>query len=89
MDKIVGMAEARNRLGEIVDQVQSQGNTFIVSRNGKPTAAIVPLQVYEAWKEQRKAFFEAVREMQKQANLNLEEAKHLADEAVQYVRKSM
>jgi prevent-host-death family protein len=87
MDKNIGIAEARTTLRELVDQVQMKGESFIISRNGKPAAAVVPVQVYESWKRERKAFFDQVRTFQQRANLDPEEADKLALEAVRAVRK--
>ena len=87
MDKSIGIAEARTSLREIVDRVQLKGDSYIINRNGKPAAAVVPVQVYENWKRERKAFFEQVRTFQKRANLDPEEADKLAMEAVRAVRR--
>ena len=64
MDKELGITEAREKLSELVEQVQYQGATYIISRHGKPAAVVVPIEVYETWKRQRKAFFDAVRRLQ-------------------------
>jgi prevent-host-death family protein len=88
MNKVVGIAEARNSFREIVDQVQYQGDTYVISRNGKPVAAVVPLEVYEGWKRQREEFFDLVRRMQKEAKLKPKDADRLAAEAVQAVRQT-
>lgn len=87
MDKTIGIAEARTTLRELVDQVQMKGESFIIKRNGKPAAAVVPVQVYESWKRERKAFFDQVRIFQQRANLDPDEADKLALEAVRAVRK--
>lgn len=87
MDKTIGIAEARTSLREIVDQVQQKGDSFIINRNGKPAAAVVPVQVYENWRRERKAFFDQVRTFQKRANLDPVEADNLALEAVRATRK--
>ena len=89
MSKMLGIAEARNSFRAIVDQVQYQGDSYIISRNGKPAAAVVPVEVYEAWKQQRAEFFDLVRRMQKEANLKPKEADRLADEAIRAARKTV
>jgi prevent-host-death family protein len=65
MEKKLGVTEAREKLSELVDQVLYQGDAYIISRHGKPAAAVVPIEVYESWKGQRKAFFTAIRKIQK------------------------
>jgi len=86
MEKILGLTKAREKFGDLVEQVQYQGNTYIISRNGKPAAAIVPIEVYEAWKRERKAFFDLIRQTQKEAKLTPEEAERIATETVAAVR---
>lgn len=87
MNKSIGIAEARTTLREIVDQVQLKGESYIINRNGKPAAAVVPVAVYENWKRERKAFFDQVRVFQLRANLDPDEADKIAAEAVRAVRK--
>jgi prevent-host-death family protein len=41
-DVEVGLAEARSRLGELVNRV-SEGNVVYLTRNGIPTAAVLPI----------------------------------------------
>ena len=86
METMLGVTQARKELSGIVDRVQHQGDTFIVSRHGRPAAALVPVQVYETWKRQRDEFFELVRVAQGQSDLEPEEAERLAAEAVAAVR---
>ena len=74
MEKKLGVAEAREKFSEIVEQVQYRGEAFIISRHGKPAAAVVPVDVFENWKRQRKAFFDAVRQIQ-EANLEADPGK--------------
>jgi prevent-host-death family protein len=87
MDKRIGVAKARSSLSEIVEQVQFRGNAYIINRNGKPAAAVVPIDVYENWKRQRRAFFDSVREMQKRARLPARSAERLAAQAVRAARR--
>ena len=87
MEKELGVTKAREQFGELVEQVQYQGDAIVISRNGKPAAAIVPIEVYEGWKRQRKEFFDMIRQMAQQANLEPGEANQLAVEAVIKERK--
>ena len=64
MERELGITKARETLSDVVEQVQYQGDTFIINRHGKPAAAVVPIEVYENWKRQRRAFFDAVRRVQ-------------------------
>ena len=87
MERQMGITEAREKMAEIVEQVQYQGNSFIINRHGKPAAAVVPIEVYENWKQQRNELFDLIRQMQQRANLDPEEAERLAAEAVAAARK--
>lgn len=68
MERQFGITEASEKIAEIVEQVQYQGKGFIINRHGKPAAAVVPVEVYENWKRQRKELFETIRQIQ-EANL--------------------
>ena len=64
MERKLGVTKAREKFGEIIDRVQYQGDTFIINRHGRAAAAVVPVEVYENWKQQRRMFFDAIRKMQ-------------------------
>lgn len=87
MEKELGVSEARKELGDMVEKVQYQGNTYIISRRGIPAAAVVPVQIYEKWREQRQELFDLIREIQNEADLDPEQAEQLAAEAVAAVRR--
>ncbi len=86
MEKMLGITQAREEFSTIVEQVQHQGDSYIISRHGKPAAAVVPVQVYQEWKRQRSKFFDFIRRSQEAANLTPEEADQIAAEAVKAVR---
>lgn len=87
MEKVLGVTQAREKFGDIVEQVQYQGVTYIIQRNGKPAAAVVPLEVYESWKKERSAFFDLIRQAQANAALTPAEADRLASAAVNSIRE--
>lgn len=86
MERKLGVTEAREKFAEVVDQVQHQGEAVIISRHGKPAVAVVPIEIYENWKKQRREFFDLIREIQKRADLEPDEAERLAAEAVAVAR---
>ena len=86
MEKELGITQARQGFGVMVEQVQYQGDTYIISRHGKPAAAMVPMVVYETWKRQRQELFDQIREMQRAADLDPDEAEQLAADAVAAAR---
>ncbi len=86
MERKIGVTQAREQFSELIEQVQFRGDTYIISRRGKPAAAMVPVQVYENWKRQREELFDQIREMQQDAALDPDEAARLAAEAVAATR---
>jgi prevent-host-death family protein len=86
MEKVIASFTARRQFGQLLDEVMGKGNTFVVERNGKPVAAVVPIEIYEQWKRSREAFFNNWRKAAEQANLSPEEAEALAAEAVAAAR---
>lgn len=86
MEQVLGITKARENFSEIVEQVQYQRDSYIISRHGKPAAAVVPVEVYHSWKRQRQEFFAQIRQLQQEADLTPEEADRLAAEAVAAVR---
>jgi prevent-host-death family protein len=86
MEKELGITKAREEFSTIVEQVQYQGDSYIISRHGKPAVAVVPIEVYRSWKRQRSEFFDLVREMQQEADLTPEQADRLAAQAVAAIR---
>jgi prevent-host-death family protein len=81
MEKVLGITKAREEFSTMIEQVQHQGDSYVISRHGKPAAAVVPIQVYEEWKRQRNEFFELVRQAQQDADLTPEEADRIAVES--------
>lgn len=86
MEKKVGVTRARKEFSKIVSDVQYQGEAYVISRHGEDAAAVVPMDVYKKWIEQRRAFFDSIREIQGEVNLDSQEAEKLAEEAVVHAR---
>lgn len=51
MAKIVPVREFRTRLSELLDDVADRRDHVLVTRNGRPAAALVPIDEYEALEE--------------------------------------
>ena len=86
MERKLGITQAREEFSTVIEQVQYQGDSYIISRHGKPAAAVVPVEVYENWRRQREEFFDLIHRIRQEANLTHEEAERLAAEAVAAVR---
>ncbi len=70
MEKVVGVTKARDLFRRIVDGVQYQGEKYIIERHGKPAIAIVPLSIYEEWKQNRQELFSLIDEFQEASGDN-------------------
>ena len=64
MEKTIGVTRARDDFRKIIDEVQHQGDKYVINRHGKPAVAVVPVQVYENWKQQRRRLLQLIREVQ-------------------------
>jgi antitoxin YefM len=51
MAKHVPVREFRSRLSELLDDVADRRDHILVTRNGRPAAALVPVDEYEALEE--------------------------------------
>jgi antitoxin YefM len=51
MAKTVPVREFRSRLGELLSDVADRRDHVVVTRNGKPAAALIPIGEYEALEE--------------------------------------
>lgn len=65
MEKRIGATRARDMLRNILDEVQYQGDKYVISRHGEPAVAVVPIQIYENWKQQRQRLVELIHDVQK------------------------
>ncbi len=86
MEKKVGAFEARRQFGSILQNVVADRDRYVIERHGQPVAAVVPIEIYEQWKRQRKAFFDQIRTIAEEANVSEDEATELVNEAIQAVR---
>ena len=87
MEKMIGLTEARKQFSGIVNEVMYQGDTYVIEKQGKPAAAVVPMDVYEQWRRRRERFFDLIRDVQEQ-NLDVDAANIMQDvlDAQQAVR---
>jgi prevent-host-death family protein len=60
MAKRVAAVKARQTLGTILDDVRLTGAEYVVERDGRPTAAIVPLSTYERYRRARTDAFDRI-----------------------------
>ena len=90
MDKTLGVTEARSRLGEIIDTVRYQGESVILTKSGKPAAAIVPYEMLEQWRQAREKLFAVVDEVQarnRDLDMSEEELLDFVNEVIHEMRE--
>ena len=78
----------RQNLGELLNQVQYRGDSVVVTKDGKPVAALVDYPLYERIRRMREAFDTlAARLGQVYADVPGETAEAEIDAAVRSVRR--
>lgn len=86
MERKIGAFDARRTFGKVLNEVAARGDRYVVEQHGEPIAAIVPITLYEQWKQAREAFFDRVERTAQRVDMNEDEAMALALEAQQAVR---
>ncbi len=69
MTKIVPVREFRTNLSELLSDVADRRDHVLVTRNGKPAAALVPIDEYEALEETAEILSDSVTLAQIQAGI--------------------
>jgi len=88
MEKTLNSTKVRDSFSAILDEVQFQGDKYFILRKGRPAAVLVPIDVYESWKQSRQQFFELVRSFQEASGDNdPDEIMNLVLEAQQATRQ--
>jgi prevent-host-death family protein len=49
--RILPLAEAKAKLSQLVDDVESQADEITITRNGRPVAVLVSYDDFESWSE--------------------------------------
>jgi prevent-host-death family protein len=78
----------RQNLGELLNQVQYRGDSVVVTKNGKPVAALVDYALYERIRRLRESFVALTNKLgQVYAEVPAETAEAQIDAAVRHVRR--
>lgn len=79
----------RQNLGELLNQVQYRGDSIVVTKDGKPVAALVDYPLYERIRQLRDSFEQLIARMgQVYSDIPAELAQSEIDEAVRHVRRA-
>ena len=63
MVKTISAMNVRQRLGQVMNEVQLRNDHYIVERAGKPIVAIVPVEEFQAWMRRREKLFQEIDEV--------------------------
>ena len=89
MVKRISAKDARAQFSEILGMVHFGKETVIVEQQGKPMAAIIDIDLYELWQEEREARFRVLDEIRsKSRGKRPEEVEKDVAETVSEVRAS-
>ncbi|MBC8431766.1 MAG: type II toxin-antitoxin system Phd/YefM family antitoxin [Desulfobacterales bacterium] len=49
--KILSLSEAKIKLSQLVEQVNTMDEEIVITKNGRPSAVLISPDEYEGWKE--------------------------------------
>lgn len=88
MAKRISAVDARAQFSEILGMVRFGKETVIVEKQGKPMVAIIDIDLYERWQEERETRFKVLDEIRaKSRGKTPEEVEKDVAEAVSEVRE--
>jgi len=88
MQKSISSMNARQKLGQIMNEVSLRGDDYIIKRAGKPMVAMISMETYEMIKRNRIETRQALQEIHEEMkNENPDEVEALIAEAVNKTRK--
>ncbi len=87
MKKSISTQELESKVGEIMDSVSQRGDCYVIERDGKPVAAMVPVEVLERDERERASFFDLIERIhERNKGIPEEELQAEIDQAVMEVR---
>jgi prevent-host-death family protein len=88
MRREVTARNVRQNLGELLNRVQYRGDSVVVSKHGKPVAALVEYALYERIRRLRESFVALTDKLgQVHADVPAETTEAEIDAAVRHVRR--
>lgn len=88
MGKTVTIEHARKKLGDLVDSARLKGDHYIISKKGKPAAALVPLEIVQKHEESKKTLLRLIEDVHdKNRGKKAEEIESIIDEAIKWARR--
>lgn len=62
MLKKISAQKARQRFGELMDEVRIRGDRYIIERGDRPMVAVIPMEEYVTWERIRAGLYEKVKQ---------------------------
>ena len=88
MVKRMNALAAQKNLGQLLDEVYSKGDQYVIERAGRPMAAVVPLWQLEDRRKRKERFFGMVKEAgRRNRKVKPEVIAHEVEAAVKAVRE--
>ncbi len=88
MLKRITALKARQNLGQLMNEVAIKEDDYIIERAGKPLVAVIPIEKYRRFEEEKKGFFEWVDEVRRRTkDIDPREIDAAVSEAVGAVKK--
>jgi hypothetical protein len=66
MAKHISAMDLRKRLGQIMNEISLRDDNYIIERDGKPMAAMIPVWKLKQLEEKKEAFWKKVGEFRKE-----------------------
>ena len=63
MLKKISAQKARQRFGELMDEVRIRGDKYIVERGNRPMVAVIPVEEYVTWEKIRADLYGKVKQI--------------------------
>ena len=69
MLKRISAQEARQRFGELMDEVRLKGDRYIIARGNRPMVAVIPLEEYATWEKARERLYKKVSQIRERTRV--------------------
>lgn len=86
VERTMQVADAGRGFAHLIDEVVAHRDHIIVERDGEAVAAVVPIALYQQWKNERDALFASIERTARRVNMSEADALALALEGQRATR---
>ncbi len=88
MTKYIPAVQARQRLGELLDDVRLRGAEYVIERDGEPAAAVISVEAYARFQQARTDAFGRIETLRDRLaeNVSVADLDNLIDDVAAEVR---